>query len=97
MFALTNGFSHELTDAEASQIHRETSRYFDEVESVFRAVVVENPWAKKPLPRTLFTGPFDERWAMEGDGTVRLAFSGERVSEMRALLPEHALKMMGLW
>jgi hypothetical protein len=52
---------------------------------------------KKAIARTLFAGPFDERWAMEKDGTVRLAFSGERVSEMRALLPDYALKIMGLW
>lgn len=97
IFKLTDAFSRELADDETNQIHRETSRYLGEVESVFRAVVVENPWAKKSLPRTIFTGPFDERWAMEEDGTVRLAFSGERVSEMRALLPEYALKMMGLW
>jgi hypothetical protein len=97
MYQLTGGFSRELTDAEVNQIHRETSRYLGEVESVFRAVVVENPWAKKRLPRTLFTGPFDERWAMEDDGTVRLAFSGKRVAEMRSLLPKYALKMMGLW
>jgi hypothetical protein len=97
MFELTDGFSLELKDDEVNQIHRETSRYLGEVESVFRAVVVENPWAKKPLPRTLFTGPFDERWAMEDDGSVRLAFSGERIAEMRSLLPEYALRVMGLW
>jgi hypothetical protein len=34
----------------------------------YRAVVVENPIAKNPLPRTLFTGPFDERWATTEDG-----------------------------
>jgi hypothetical protein len=34
----------------------------------------------------LFTGPFDERWGIEEDGTVRLASSGERVAEIRALV-----------
>jgi hypothetical protein len=34
---------------------------------------------------------------MEEDGTVRLAFSGERVAEMRALLADYALRMMGLF
>ena len=97
-FEITDGFSREVSDDEANQINRETSRYLGEVESALRAVVVENPWAQKSLPRTLFTGPFDERWEMNKvDGTVRLAYSGERVAEMRALLPEYALKMMGLW
>src|ERR1700733_877277 len=44
IFEITDGFSRELTDEEVNQIHRETSRYLGEVESVFRAVVVENPW-----------------------------------------------------
>jgi len=29
-----------------------------------RVTVVENPFARLPLPRNLFTGPFDERWAL---------------------------------
>jgi hypothetical protein len=33
----------------------------------------------------------------EEDKTVRWTFSGDRLAEMKALLPEYALKMMGLW
>jgi hypothetical protein len=47
--------------------------------------------------RNAFTRPLDEGWAIERDETVRLAFSGEQVAEMRALLPDDALKTMGLW
>ena len=28
---------------------------------------------------------------------MRWTFSGDRLAEMKALLPEYALKMMGLW
>jgi hypothetical protein len=74
-----------------------TSQYIGQVESVTRAVVVENPFAAKRLSAGIFEGPFDERWVRGEDGVARLEFSGTRVAEMRALLPEYALKMMGLW
>jgi hypothetical protein len=88
MFEITEGFTRDLNDDETLQIHRETSEYMGQVESVMRAVVVENPFAPKKLSPGLFTGPLDEHWQRREDGSVRLEFSGVRVAEMRSLLPE---------
>ncbi len=97
IFKVTGGFGRDLTEDEKLQIHRETSQFIGQIESVMRAVVVENPFAPKQLSAGVFDGPFDERWALGEDGVVHLKFSGTRVAEMRALLPEYALKIMGLW
>lgn len=97
MCELTEGFCREPTEDESLQIHRETSKYMGEVESVMRAVAVENPFARRRLPSGIFEGPFDERWAQDDQGAVRLQFSGARIAEMRELLPEFYLKMMGVW
>jgi hypothetical protein len=97
VFQLTQGYARELTDDQVLHVHRETTRYVGEIEQVMRAVVVENPFAPQKLPETLFRGPFDERWHRGNDDLVRLKYSGERVAEMRRLLPEYARKMMGLW
>lgn len=61
IFERTEGFRRELSEDEANQIHRETSQYLGQVESAIRAVVVENPFAPKRLPESIFTGPFDDR------------------------------------
>jgi hypothetical protein len=97
MEALTNGFTRELTDQENLQIHRDTSPYEGQVETLMRAVVVDNPFAHRSLSPSIFTGPYDERWAQAEDGTVRLAFSGTKVAELRRIVPEYPLKIMGLW
>jgi hypothetical protein len=96
-FELTEGFSRELTDDEVHWIHQQTSESMGQVETAMRVVVVENPWATKALPESLFCGPLDERWAQGPDGIVRLKFSGSRIAEMKGLLPEYYLKMMGVW
>ena len=97
VFDLTGGGERELTQDEAWQINRDTMSFPRQVEQLMRVVAMENPYARNPLPDGLFTGPFDERWYRSDDGTVRLKYSGNRVAEMRALLPEYARKMMGLW
>jgi hypothetical protein len=96
-FELTEGFSRDLTDDEVHWIHQQTSESMGQVERAMRVAVVENPYATKALSESLFCGPLDERWAQGPDGIVRLKFSGSRIAEMRALLPEYALKMMGVW
>jgi hypothetical protein len=96
-FKLTEGFSRELTDDEVHWIHQQTSESMGQVENAMRMVVVENPHATKALPENLFCGPLDERWAQGPDGIVRLKFAGGRIAEMKALLPEYYLKMMGIW
>lgn len=97
VFDLTAGFKRELSQDEAWQINRDSMNVPRRVDEVMRVVVVENPFARNPLPDTLFTGPFDERWHRGEEGVVRLKRSGGRVAEMRTLLPEYAQKTMGLW
>lgn len=48
---------------------------------VLRTIVYENPHARKPLPRDIFTGPFDERWGQDGD-VIKQIFIGP---ELKAL------------
>ena len=44
---------------------------------VVRVVVYENPFATIPLPRTIFVGPYDERWAQYEDGIARVFVGAE--------------------
>jgi len=44
---------------------------------VVRAIVHENPYARIPLSRDLFVGPFDERWGAEGEFIKRLYVGAE--------------------
>jgi len=58
-----------LDAGEAFDLHGEMLlRYPGAISEVLRVVVQENPFARKALPRDLFTGPYDERWAIEEDG-----------------------------
>jgi len=43
-----------------------------------RVVVYENPFARMPLSRDLFRGPFDERWGKVA-GSMRKIFVGEKI------------------
>ena len=49
---------------------------------VLRAIVYENPHAANPLPRDIFTGPFDEQWGRSGE-TIERVYIGD---ELRTLL-----------
>ena len=66
-------------------------------ELVMRMVVLDNPYARRRLPKELFRGPYDERWASTEHGRFGLEWSGARIAEMRTILPDYALKLMGLW
>lgn len=46
-----------------------------------RVIVHENPFARVQLPRELFRGPFDERYALVEDRVVRI-FCGEQLQEL---------------
>jgi hypothetical protein len=46
-----------------------------------RVVVHENPFAKIPLPRELFRGPYDERYGGD-EGRIRRVFCGEQLAEL---------------
>jgi len=57
MFTLTNGFARDLSENEKQQIHWETAQYVGQVEPVTRAVVVDNPFAQRPLGSNIYKGP----------------------------------------
>jgi len=48
---------------------------------VLRTIVYENPHARKPLPRDIFVGPFDERWGQEGD-VIKRVFIGPELRKL---------------
>ena len=51
-------------------------------EGTIRAIVLENPHSKVPLPTNLFAGPFDQRWKMELDW-FSLAFMGSKLAHLK--------------
>lgn len=51
-------------------------------EGTIRALVLENPYARVPFPADLLTGPFDQRWRMEG-GTLRMAALGSELTQLK--------------
>jgi excisionase family DNA binding protein len=58
--------------------------------SVLRTIVYENPHAKKPLPRDIFTGPFDQRWGQSGD-VIAPVYTGAGLARLREV--EHELEL----
>jgi hypothetical protein len=50
-------------------------------ETVLRVVVYENPYARLPLTRKIFTGPLDERFGPDGHNITRL-FAGDHVKAL---------------
>ncbi len=48
---------------------------------VLRVIVHENPFARIPLTRELFRGPYDERFGPEGDHMTRL-YAGEEIRKL---------------
>jgi len=56
-----------------------------------RVVVYENPTARKPLPKEMFRGPYDERYGGENGYITRL-YAGAKILEMEKLeaeFPDH--------
>jgi len=60
-------------------------------DTVVRIVVYENPYARIPLPATLFRGPFDERWGADGD-LIRRVFVGDLLAELETELVQCDLR-----
>lgn len=54
---------------------------------VIRLVVYENPFARIPLSRELFNGPYDERYG-DGDGGFQRIFVGEGIEKIEKLLAQ---------
>jgi hypothetical protein len=52
-----------------------------------RVVVYENPFARIPLGRDLFCGPFDERWGSHDEHIQRI-YVGHEVAQIEAALGE---------
>jgi hypothetical protein len=59
---------------------------FDLTEAALRVVVYENPFATIPLPRHLFTGPYDQRWGVMASEPTNIApiFTGQKFQELTA-------------
>jgi hypothetical protein len=53
-----------------------------------RVVVIENPYARHPLHRDLFNGPYDERYVLEG--ASRRIFAGNALREIEELESKHS-------
>jgi len=47
-----------------------------------RAIVCENPYARLPLPRDIFVGPYDERYGSDGAGRIVRVFAGPVILEL---------------
>lgn len=54
------------------------------VTDVLRVNVVENAYARIPLPDGMFKGMFDERWKLT-DGSVARVYAGEKIKELESL------------
>jgi hypothetical protein len=54
-----------------------------------RMVVYENPFARIPLDRELFRGPFDERWGAD-NGFMRRVFVGKEIVRSESSLNQSA-------
>lgn len=54
---------------------------FDLNEKELAVIVWENAVARIPLPRELFTGPYDRRWGYE-DGNQLIVFTGEKLAAL---------------
>ena len=67
-------------DEKALAYIRMTQPSRPQLREVPRVQVIENPFARKPLPRNLFTGPFDERWVL--DGSPKRVFAGNLLMEI---------------
>lgn len=44
-------------------------------------IVWENAYARKPLPRDMFNGPFDERWGLDG-ADIACVFYGPQLAQL---------------
>jgi excisionase family DNA binding protein len=57
---------------------------------VLRAIVYDNPYAKRSLPSDIFVGPFDERWGPSGE-SIGPTFIGPQLKTLKAR--EHTLEL----
>jgi len=60
-------------------------------DTVLRVVVCENPYARIPLSRDVFSGPFDERWGDDG-GFIRRVIVGDRLAAIETELAQCDLR-----
>lgn len=71
----------KLSVQEAIEVATERYPGFDPDEMKQCVIVWENAVARIPLSRDLFTGPYDERWGVEGQDQA-IVFRGEKLAEV---------------
>jgi hypothetical protein len=71
----------KLSVQEAIEVAEKRYPGFDPDEMQPGVIVWENAVARIPLARDLFTGPYDERWGVEGQDQ-RIVFRGEQLAEV---------------
>lgn len=79
--SLTWGEHWEFIHSEPSSQWISVRKKFDLRTKVLRVVVHENPFARKPLTRELFRGPYDERFGPVGDHMACL-YTGEGIQKL---------------
>src|SRR5579862_3253098 len=72
-----------LSVDEAIELAEQRFPPFEVEERHLGVIVWENAVARIPLSRDLFTGPYDERWGVEGDNQL-IVFQGVRLKERMA-------------
>jgi hypothetical protein len=80
--AIFSEFPHLSVD-EAIEFAAQRFPHFDVEERHLGVIVWENAVARIPLSRELFTGPYDERWGVEGDNQM-VVFQGETLRQLIA-------------
>jgi hypothetical protein len=73
----------EFTGPELTAIRMKLLKNYD-LKRVPRVVIMENPYARIPLPLVLFCGPYDERWRIQNNKIERV-FVGEVLKEIESL------------
>lgn len=63
-------------------------RDFNQDEEHPGVIVWENAFARLPFPRYLFCGRYDERYGLDGEGSLRRIYAGEGVLEFERLMGE---------
>jgi hypothetical protein len=73
----------KLTVAELLEQRMELQKHH-KLRMVLRVVVIENLFARIPLPADIFRGYFDERWQYKNNKCKRI-FAGGKLKELEAL------------
>jgi len=64
------------------EMQRAKSTEMDVGRHVMRSIVHENPYARIPLDRSLFTGPLDERYGPNDQAEITNVFTGQGIAKL---------------